>query len=890
MPLFKRNFTAYFLNPTGYVFICVFVLLCSIAAFLPDEFISSNLANLAQLNRWFPLIMLVFIPAVTMGMWAEERRFGTEELLTTLPVAPLTIVCGKYLAAVGIYSVALLVSLISNYFILNFLGNPDTGLFLATGIGYWLIGLAMIAIGMTMSFMTSQLTIAYILGGLANIPLVALVWAEDLPVPAQLSRFLTACSLNHFFEPFGRGILSLSGFVYFLSIAGVMLWICTMILSSRYWPQSRRRARTGHTLFQTFALVLAAAALTGMTRAHDIRFDLTEEQLGSLSPESMTLVRDIKSEFPIVMEAWLSPEVPQHYVQTRLDIISVLNEISNRSGTKVFTEIHELQPNTDAAWRLERQYDIKPQKVIFDSRGRMREESIYLAVVFRCGPKTVVLPFINRGLSVEYELVSAFRNMGERERKTLGIFRTSAALLGRVDEQGHEVRRRWPIVDELRKDYHLVDLDPSQPIEENACDVLLVVQPSSLIASEMAVLADAIRRGIPTVIFEDPYPIFAEFIAGGTNIPPGMIRTSDGIRPKADLGVLFALLGISMDTGQVLWNNYNPYPKLAGLSEEFLFVDARPMVFDNKDKQDESSSKQPFDPNTPAVSHLEHLLFPFAGYLNADPRGESQVTPLIRSEALGTALVKDIVPSGIRSASRTRTDRKNLYTIAAKISGLVPEAFRSPKQTGLPPAMNVWFVADVDTLTPGFFRLREMGTDLRSGVIFDFDNVTFAMNLIDDAAGQPELIPIRSRRPRHRTLTRLEEATRAIRERTAGDQIAYTKEFENYRRREEDALARKAGELMQSQSGTTTTLSEEDSKELQTAIVAMRQRLTKTFEEQQMLYDRKVEQSQREVDRYVRHIQGRYKLYVVLLPPIFPLIIGLFVWRHRRKEQRKIMR
>ncbi|MGN6135168.1 MAG: Gldg family protein, partial [Aureliella sp.] len=62
----KRNFLGYFTNPTGYVFLCLFVLLTSMAAFWPHEFFSSNLATLDQLNKWFPIIMLFFIPAITM--------------------------------------------------------------------------------------------------------------------------------------------------------------------------------------------------------------------------------------------------------------------------------------------------------------------------------------------------------------------------------------------------------------------------------------------------------------------------------------------------------------------------------------------------------------------------------------------------------------------------------------------------------------------------------------------------------------------------------------------------------------------------------------------------------------------------------------------------------
>ena len=135
-----------------------------------------------------------------MSIWADERRQGTDELLLTLPGSDFDVVIGKYLGAMAIFSVSLIISLIANYFVLSQLGNPDFGLLVSTYIGYWFVGLSMIAIGMVASFLTANLTVAFVLGVAFNSPLALLPDSE------------WAIATN--FLDFSRGIISTSGMIF----------------------------------------------------------------------------------------------------------------------------------------------------------------------------------------------------------------------------------------------------------------------------------------------------------------------------------------------------------------------------------------------------------------------------------------------------------------------------------------------------------------------------------------------------------------------------------------------------------------------------------------------------------------------------------------------------
>src|SRR5262245_53814841 len=481
--IFKRDFISYFSNPTGYVFICVFVVLSALAAFWPPDFFGNNLANLDQLNKWLPFIMLVFIPAITMSIWAEERRQGTDELLLTLPASDLDVVLGKYLAAVAIYSVSLLFSMFAIYLVFSWgLGSPDGGLFLGSYLGYWFIGLAMVSIGMVASFLTKNLTVGFILGMIFNLPLALFGVADWFIKDPQLAESVKRWSAVSQFGDFQRGVISLSGVSYFVMIAALMLYICMVLISHRHW-QGRDDGDSMWAHYFLRALALGALVVgVNLFFAHrnSLHYDMTSEKINSLSDSSVKLVHDLRDNpkvKSIRIDAYVSPQVPAEYAAHKLNFLSTLQELSALSGGKIVVDIHEIENFSEDATLAERAYGIESRNIRTFTNGSSSAQDIYLGAAFRSGLDKVVIPFIDKGIPVEYELIRSICTVAQQERKKLGVVKTDVPLFGGFTMQGPTDESQ--IITELKKQYEVVEVDPSKPIE-NRCDVLLAVQPSSL--------------------------------------------------------------------------------------------------------------------------------------------------------------------------------------------------------------------------------------------------------------------------------------------------------------------------------------------------------------------------------------------------------------------------
>lgn len=594
----KRNFVSYFTTPTGYVFLCLFVLLSSFAAFWPHEFWASNMATLDQLNFWIPLILLLFVPAITMGIWAEERRQGTDELLLTIPADDIDIVLGKYLAAASIFTASLLFSQLANFSVLNVVaeGGVDLGLFFTTYIGYWFMGMAMLAIGMVASFLTSNLTVGFILGALFNVPLALANYADTIFANVDVAQAISRWGMAAQFEKFGRGMITISSVTYFTMIVVTGIYLSVVLIGRRHWLGGKDgRSMLGHYLVRAAALVIVSIAATVFFTNHDfIRKDATSQRINELSPDSKRLLRGLDVKRPVRVEAFISKTLPDNYVTTRYNLINMLKEVQAIGGSAVQVTIDDsMEPLSEKAQEAEDQYGITPEQVVYMSQGVQKTEGIFMAAAFSSGAERLVVPFIGPGTPLEYELVHSVvkvaevsqpdeaksqpdknQKEGEEEatddahadskkkkkrqggRKTLGIVRTDAQLTRGPNMQLMQNLNDQAIITELRKQYDVEDLTPGDPIDKDEIDVLVVPQPSSLGLGQLESVLDAIRAGIPTAIFEDPSPDqFRNLRVPGTDEPKqaagGMFGRQQGPQPKCDIQQLWDLLGVRMIKAQM---------------------------------------------------------------------------------------------------------------------------------------------------------------------------------------------------------------------------------------------------------------------------------------------------------------------------------------------------
>ncbi|MFC7474970.1 ABC transporter permease [Dankookia sp. GCM10030260] len=239
MPAFivaRRELSGYFATPVAYVFIVIFLVLAGALTFTLGNFFGRGQADLQPFFSFVPWLFLFLVPALTMRLWAEERRLGTIELLLTLPLPQWQAVVGKFLAAWAFCGIALALTF-PLWITVNILGEPDNGVILAGYVGCLMVAGAYLALGAAVSALTKNQVVAFVLAvalcfvfAAAGSPVVTEFLTQRLPVLAEVAR---ALSISDRFTGFTRGVVAARDLVFFASFIGFFLFVNAVVLDHR---------------------------------------------------------------------------------------------------------------------------------------------------------------------------------------------------------------------------------------------------------------------------------------------------------------------------------------------------------------------------------------------------------------------------------------------------------------------------------------------------------------------------------------------------------------------------------------------------------------------------------------------------------------------------------
>lgn len=232
--VFRREFAAYFTTPLAYVFLVVFLALEGALTFYIGNFFERGRADLEAFFTFHPWLYLFLIPAISMRLWAEERKSGTVELLLTLPVSVFQAVLGKFLAAWAFTGLALALTF-PMWITVNVLGRPDNGVILAGYLGSFVMAGAFLSIGACMSALTKNQVIAFVVGAAAcflfTLSGTSMVlnfmqgWLPQVLVDAVASfSFLTH------FDAIKKGVIDLRDVIFLASLIGLFLYANVILI------------------------------------------------------------------------------------------------------------------------------------------------------------------------------------------------------------------------------------------------------------------------------------------------------------------------------------------------------------------------------------------------------------------------------------------------------------------------------------------------------------------------------------------------------------------------------------------------------------------------------------------------------------------------------------
>jgi len=338
LAILRRDLGAYFTSPIGYIFIMVFVTM-SVGLYVTSFFVFP-MADMRPYFENLPLMLCIFIPAVTMRIWAEERKENTWEMLLTFPMHAWELTIGKFLAAIVFY-VLTLASTFTVPMMLFSLGSPDPGVILSGYFGTLLMGACFLALGILFSGFFKDQIVAFVVT-LMTCFLFFLLGTDfiasyiDGKIPGVGSLLSDVFGVFVHYQPLIRGVVDLADVLFFVIWSGLFLTLNVIFIDGRNRPGAR-------VMFLTIAAICVVIGMLFnylMAGTSIKRFDVTEDKIHTISPSSKAILAETDSEVEVRLYITPRDKMPTAMRTIERDILDKLEELRLASGRLNYATVY----------------------------------------------------------------------------------------------------------------------------------------------------------------------------------------------------------------------------------------------------------------------------------------------------------------------------------------------------------------------------------------------------------------------------------------------------------------------------------------------------------------------------------------------------------------------
>lgn len=726
----KNELMRYFISPLAYIYLVSFLILNAVTAFYFGHLFERGQASLFYMFSFLPWLYLLFLPGISMRLWAEEFRSKSIVQIMTMPVSLPVLVWGKFLASALFAALALALTF-PFVITINILGDPDNTLIILSYGASFILACTMLSISQTMSALTKNQVIALVLAVIANLVfffsgLEFVLSFFRIFLPDYMIDTIASFSFLTHFNSLINGVLEWRDVLFFASIIIVFNFTTMLIVGFRtsgssFWLKSGRRA-TYIVAWMMLIIGFMGFNLLANNLTRGTELDFTQEKIWTLNQNTIDVLDQIKE--PITAKLYFSnilakrnPNLRQVFDRVKM----LLEHYRNASRGKFDFHIYHPQ-NLDNIEDRAIADGLQPIPLIDINQNAL----FGLSIVDTLDRKEVI-PYLSyeRLSSLEQDLTTLIYRLSH-QKKTLGII-SSIAINGAGNDDENMMFQPWEITKKLSEMYELKFIKTADDFKL-APDVLLIIHPLDLSPQ----MVDEIKKYSQN---HGKILLFLDVAAEARRL----YMASNSPYAVSDLGGLDGFWGFRF------YDNY----VVADL-ENSITVDATSNYKTNpaytQDVIQFKLTPHNFNPFHPVTKNLKSLLMSSASVLMPLEDANISFLPLLISSDNSSLMSAEVVYGGLNPRQILSHYQKdeNVKILSAYIQGLDKE---NP--------FKLIVVSDSDMLYNDFWGTAHRFLDDTYFVPL-FNNADFVLNALDFLTSDDALLQLRGKGLQNRAFENIE--------------------------------------------------------------------------------------------------------------------------------------